>query len=182
MAAELQAGEAVGRVAKPFGAEGELQIRLFDAFPIDFTMSEPLFVVIDKLAVPLFCDRFDRRGMRGAVVRFSDFETEHRAAELVGALLYLTPPSDEPRRVHPRLDPDAEEFEPEDLVGLRACLDEHTEGVITDYLDGENPLFEVDVEGREVYVPVADDLIEEIDLKQGVIRFDLPEGLVDLNG
>ena len=61
----------------------------------DFNPSEPLFVVIDKLAVPLFCDRFQRRGRSGAVVAFGDIDTERRAAELIGLELYLSPGPDE---------------------------------------------------------------------------------------
>lgn len=45
---------AVGRIAKSFGLSGELMVSLFDTFPADFDTKEPLFVVIDKLAVPLF--------------------------------------------------------------------------------------------------------------------------------
>lgn len=46
--------EAVARVSKTFGLNGELTLNLYDSFPQDFNPSEPLFVVIDKLAVPLF--------------------------------------------------------------------------------------------------------------------------------
>ena len=87
--------EAVARVSKTFGQNGELTLNLYDSFPQDFNPSEPLFVVIDKLAVPLFCDRFQRRGRSGAVVTFGDIDTERRAAELIGLELYLSPGPDE---------------------------------------------------------------------------------------
>ena len=87
--------EAVARVSKTFGQNGELTLNLYDSFPQDFNPSEPLFVVIDKLAVPLFCDRFQRRGRSGAVVAFGDIDTERRAAELIGLELYLNPGPDE---------------------------------------------------------------------------------------
>ena len=70
----------VARVAKPFGNEGEAVVALFDNFPEDFDMKEPLFVVIDGLTVPLFFDRFERRGNRKAIVLISDFYTEKRVA------------------------------------------------------------------------------------------------------
>lgn len=47
------------------------------------------------MAVPLFCDRFQRRGRSGAVVAFGDIDTERRAAELIGLELYLSPGPDE---------------------------------------------------------------------------------------
>ena len=48
------ASVAVARVSKSFGSEGELLVSLFDTFPDDFDLREPLFVEIDRLAVPLF--------------------------------------------------------------------------------------------------------------------------------
>ena len=81
----------VARVVKPFGKEGEAIVALFDNFPEDYDTREPLFVVIDGLTVPLFFDRFDRRGNRKAVVLFADFYAEKRVAELVGHELFCSP-------------------------------------------------------------------------------------------
>ena len=207
--------EAVARVSKTFGQNGELTLNLYDSFPQDFNPSEPLFVVIDKLAVPLFCDRFQRRGRSGAVVAFGDIDTERRAAELIGLELYLNP------------GPDEEDDEGdgliylEDLVGYTVRLtgenpdttvsnppppssspeskpapepgpehsetgsDEQRSGCsadrIEEFIDGENPLFLLSLDGKSVYVPVADEFITEIDVAGRKIRMQLPEGLIDLN-
>ena len=160
---------AVGRIAKSFGLSGELMVSLFDTFPADFDTKEPLFVVIDKLAVPLFCDRFERRGRRSALVVFSDFYSEKRTDELIGCELFLEGEEDAPDGEP--LDPDADEFYPEDLVGFGVMVDD----------DGENPLFLLSLDGKSVYVPVADEFITEIDVAGRKIRMQLPEGLIDLN-
>ena len=160
----------VARVAKSFGRSGELLVSLYDVFPRDFDVKEPLFVEIDGLAVPLFCDRFERRGRRGALVVFSDFHSERRTAELVGRELFL------PVDGTSADDEDAEDeglIYLEDLVGLKAVVD--------DFIDGENPLFLLVSDGREVYVPAVDEFIVETDLEAGVIRFEVPEGLLGLN-
>lgn len=168
---------AVGRIAKSFGLSGELMVSLFDTFPADFDTKEPLFVVIDKLAVPLFCDRFERRGRSGALVVFADFYSERRTAELIGRELFLCggrladgeePPGDGLVYL-------------EDLVGLEASVGDAYGGVIEEFIDGENPLFLLRIDGREIYVPAVDEFIVETDLENGVIRFDLPDGLIDLN-
>ena len=115
--------EAVARVSKTFGQNGELTLNLYDSFPQDFNPSEPLFVVIDKLAVPLFCDRFQRRGRSGAVVTFGDINTERRAAELLGLELYLNGPDA----------PDEEDDEGDGLIYLEDLVG------YTVRLAGENP-------------------------------------------
>ena len=192
---------AVGRIAKSFGLSGELMVSLFDTFPADFDTKEPLFVVIDKLAVPLFCDRFERRGRRSALVVFSDFYSEKRTDELIGCELFLEGEEDVPDGEP--LDPDADEFYPEDLVGFGVMVDEAGEGIVTgpehsetgsdeqrsgcsadrieEFIDGENPLFLLSLDGKSVYVPVADEFITEIDVAGRKIRMQLPEGLIDLN-
>ena len=150
---------AVGRIAK-------------------FDTKEPLFVVIDKLAVPLFCDRFERRGRRSALVVFSDFYSEKRTDELIGCELFLEGEEDVPDGEP--LDPDADEFYPEDLVGFGVMVDEAGEGIVTGFIDGENPLFRVRIGSREVLIPAVEEFIADIDQEQQSIEFDLPEGLLEL--
>lgn len=146
------ASVAVARVSKSFGSEGELLVSLFDTFPDDFDLREPLFVEIDRLAVPLFCDRFERRGRNGALVVFADFYSERRTAELIGRELFLCggrladgeePPGDGLVYL-------------EDLVGLEASVGDAYGGVIEEFIDGENPLFLLRIDGREIYVPAVD--------------------------
>ena len=71
-------------------------ITLYNSFPDDFRMEEPLFVEIDKLAVPLFCSEWERRGQSGAVARFDDIDTERRAEEfLVGREIFIEEEADD---------------------------------------------------------------------------------------
>lgn len=166
---------AVARVTKIFGREGELSLTLFDTFPADYQTSEPLFVEIDGLAVPLFCDRFARRGQSGATVLFSDIDTPRRAEELIGHELFLQDPTEQSDE-----ETDEDEIYLEDLIGFQALLDERHRGTIEDFIDGENPLFEISVNGKEAWIPAVNELIAEVDLKNRTVTFELPEGLLEL--
>lgn len=165
--------EKVGRVAKPFGREGELILNLFDTFPEDFDMEEPLFAKIDSLAVPLFFDSFEPRGRSGALVRFADFDTDARAAELVGCDLYVRTGAEEETD-------DAVYME--DLVGFSVTFEGNDlSGTITDYVDSElNPLFEVTVAEKQAYVPAVEELIAALDIERREVEFALPDGLLEL--
>jgi 16S rRNA processing protein RimM len=161
---------AVGRIGRLFGTEGGVMITLYNSLPDDFRMEEPLFVEIDKLAVPLFCSSFERRGQSGAVVRFEDIDTERRAEELlIGREIFIAEEAEED-----------DEFYMEDLIGFEVMVGAER-GTLTDYYDSEaNPLFEIELEGKSHLIPAAEEFIAHIDFEGRTIKFVLPEGLLEL--
>lgn len=169
---------AVAKVGKSFGTHGELTLNLYDTFPSDFTTEEPLFVYIDKLAVPLFFDHFERRGKSGAVVRFADIDTPYRAEELIGRELLLGFEEAEEEAFG-----EDDELYLEDFVGFEASFEGNDiRGKIVDFEDDEwNPLFYLDINAREVIIPAVDDFIVEYSPTERTIHFELPDGLLDLN-
>ena len=161
---------AVGRIGRLFGTEGGVMITLYGSFPDDFRMEEPLFVEIDKLAVPLFCSSFERRGQSGAVVRFEDIDTERRAEELlIGREIFIAEEQEED-----------DECYMEDLIGFEVVVGKER-GELTDYYDSEaNPLFEIELSGKRHLIPAAEEFIAHIDFEGRIIKFVLPEGLLEL--
>lgn len=96
-----------GRINRLFGTDGGVMLSLYANFPADFDTDTPLLVTIDALEVPLWCERFERRGASGAVAAFADFDTERRAQELLGLEFRI------------RFDEeDDDEFYMEDLIGF----------------------------------------------------------------
>lgn len=168
----------VARINKKFGAEGEVMLSLYPDFPEDFDPAvDALLAEIDGLVVPLYCDRFERRGRTGALVQFADLETERRVEELLSHELFVEELEEER---------DEDEFYLEDLIGFAVEVvevgsEESVSGTLTDYYDSEaNPLFEFEIEGRSVLVPAAEEFIAGIDFEDRHIKFILPEGLLEL--
>ncbi len=170
-----------GRINKLFGIGGGLMLSLYAAFPENFTIEEPLFVMIDGLEVPLYCERFERRGISGAVATFADMDTERCAQELIGSEFRIAVPESEA---------DDDEFFLEDLVGFAVSgIETRAEGMalefagwVSDYYDSEsNPLFELDIDGRCVLVPAAEEFFAHIDFEQRSLRLVLPEGLLNMD-
>ncbi len=162
---------AVGRIGRLFGTDGGVMVTLYTAFPDDFSNEEPLFVVIDELAVPLFCASFERRGQAGAVIHFDDIDTERRAEEfLIGREIFIEEEAEE----------SDDEFYMEDLIGFKVSVGK-LRGELTDYYDSEaNPLFEVVIDGKEHLIPAQEEFIAHIDFDKRTIKFVLPDGLLDL--
>lgn len=175
---------SAGRINKLFGTEGGVMLSLYEIFPEDFAPdATPLFVELEGLDVPLWCERFQRRGRTGAVAAFADLDTARRAQELLGKEFRIDVPEERD-----------DEFYLEDLVGfaVEAETFETTQtetapatrmwhGRVADYYDSDaNPLFELEIEGRPVLVPAVEEFIARIDFEQKTIRMILPEGLIDL--
>ena len=180
-----------GRINKLFGTEGGVMLSLYEAFPDDFDPAEtPLFVAIDGLDVPLWCERFERRGAAGAVASFADLDTPRRARELLGREFRIDLAQE-----------DGDEFYLEDLIGFAvetetfgagdAAADDAAaspdgahvcrHGVVSDYYDSElNPLFELEIDGRRVLVPAVEEFIAHIDFEARTIRMVLPARLTEL--
>ena len=146
-------------------------ITLYTNFPDNLQPTEPLFVIIDKLAVPIFYSSFERRGQAGAVVHFDDIDTERRAEEfLVGREIFIEDNDSE----------EDDEFYMEDLIGFTAVVGKRR-GELSDYYDSDaNPLFEITLDGKEHLIPAQEEFIAKIDFDKRIIKFVLPDGLLDL--
>ena len=168
-----------GRINKLFGTDGGVMLSLYPAFPEAFDTDMPLLVTIDGLEVPLYCERFERRGATGATATFADFDTDRRAQELIGLEFRIGLHEEEEEE-------EDDEFYLEDLIGFTVEAGETgTEkrvcGTLTDYYDSDtNPLFELEIDGRQVLIPAVEEFIAHIDFERRRIHFVLPEGLLDL--
>lgn len=165
----------VAKISKPFGFGGEVIINLYDGFPEDFQLQNPLFVNIDSLEVPLFFDKFERRGRGSALVAFADFDTPSRVSGLLGKELSVgKEPVNDGKNEN--------EIYLEDFIGFTARLKrDGLSGVIIDFIDNEhNPLFVLSIDDKEVYIPASDNFIDKFNLKKKEVSFSLPEGLLEL--
>lgn len=171
---------AIGRVIKPHGVAGEMSI-LFtvDSPAMAVEASECLIFDIDGIFVPFFPQSVRTRGADSLLVKLEGIDSDTDAAPLCGKTAYA---------LTDRLPlPEEEEIDPDNLYAGQlagfTAYDADTEiGTITDIDDTtENVLFIVEnAEGRRILVPVADELIEGIDIDTRKIYFSLPQGILDL--
>ena len=159
---------AVGRITKLFGAEGEVNVNLYADFPDTFSEEQPLFTTVDSLVVPLFCDKFTRRGRGCATIRFADLDTTKRAEIIMGNEIFIEQPEGD------------DEFTFEDLIGFTVKISRR-KGTITDFYDNDiNPLFEITLSDGAHLVPATEEFIAAIDFDARTMKLVLPEGLLDI--
>ena len=162
--------QAVARITRLFGTDGGVLLNLYTTFPEEFDPAEnPLFVMVDNLAVPLWCDQFEPHGASGAFVVFADLDTPKRIGEFVGRELFTE-----------AAEHDDDEFYMEDLIGFAVEVGK-MRGVVTDYYDSDmNPLFGIDFGEGERLIPAAEEFIVRIDFERRKIKMVLPEGLLEI--
>jgi len=199
-----------GRISGLYSGNGEMNVATYDDFPVDNDFKGPLFVFIDKLAVPLFIASIRRRSPAAAVIRFEDIDTPARAAMITGPELFI--PVEVKGAAKGRGSGKGKATNGfVGLVGYRATLGKGPDGSGQDRpggtnapemggstnapegsgnaLEGEvtgffensgNPLFEVTVAGKQLYIPAVDQFIVRIDPASHHVIFSLPEGLAEL--
>ncbi len=168
---------AAARISKLFGVDGEVIISLYTTFPENFTLDMPLFVRVDALNVPLYLEKFERRGKTSAHVAFADIDTARRVSEFMGQELFCAEDL-----VQGEYSEEDEEFFMEDLIGFEVVAN-GIEGELTDFYDSKhNPLFGLTLKGYkdEILLPAAEEFIVAIDFEGRKIEFSLPEGLLEL--
>ena len=160
----------IGRLGKAHGIKGEVSLQ-FDDDVFDRVDAEYLVLDVEGILVPFFMEEYRFRSDTVALVKFCDVDTQQRASELTGCDVYF------PRAL---ADEDEEHVSYAMLVGFD-IVDVRTGnkvGTIAAIDDATvNLLFELE-DGR--LIPASDDLISNIDMKQGEIRMNIPEGLLEL--
>jgi 16S rRNA processing protein RimM len=167
----------LGRLGKPWGHRGELALMLEEADFAGIQDFGVLFVELDGQHVPFFLTHLRQHPRVGALVKFEDFDDPDSVAFLVNAEVFAPPGH--------KLDVGEEEddfLDPAEFIGMTVLDEEHGKlGVITGTEGSEdNPVMVVEQDGREILIPMVDDIIIGIDLETGHLVVRTPPGLVDL--
>lgn len=162
-----------GEVLKTFGAQGQLLIKLKDEVAEQTIKKEPVFIYIDGLQVPFYIQSFSYKGTNKALVVFEDMDTEELAKELIGKVVYV---------VSKKRNEVGEESGLTDLVGFTVFDSDRGEiGKIIEIMPiPGNPCLVVAYGENEVIIPIHEELIERIALKEKKVFLTLPEGLLEL--
>ena len=163
---------------KPHGIKGEISASL--DFDIDLTQVKCIIMEVDGIFVTFFINSVRPNTAETFLITIDGIDSDKKARALTGKSFYVLDtdiPEDD--------DADGEDgFYVADLVGYTLVDSEAgTVGEITDYNDATSNLLLIVTtpEGGEVYVPVADEYIDEIDPETTTVHTTLPTGIIDLN-
>jgi len=164
----------LGTITKVHGYQGAVTVRLERAFIERIPEPESVFLEVEGKPVPFFIADLEYPGADILRIKFEGYDSINKVREFTGCRVFLITGDIEKNP--------ADNFGT--LKGYKICSSENK---ITGTIIGiiENPgqilLNTDDGCGREILIPLHEDLIISIDKKRKIIRMDLPEGLIDLN-
>ena len=164
----------LGKIVKKHSFKGEIVIKLDTDEPELYKNLESVFVDLGNNLVPFFIEKSSLSKGTMLRVKFEDVDTEQDAEAILRAGIYL------PLSLLPKLTGD--KFYYHEVIGFTMVDENFGEvGIITNINDNSaQPLFEVDREGSEIFIPMIDDFIKKVDREKKCINVTTPEGLIDL--
>lgn len=166
----------IGRFNQPHGIKGEINAIISDGVePADLSC---IILDIDGIFVPFFISGIRQRGVQSYLVTVDGIDNERKAMSIANKTIYAL--SEE---IAEEDGDDEDGFYAEDFIGYGISSDDGAmTGTITDIDDStENVLFIVTADnGKNHLIPVAEELITEIDTDTRHITVDLPSGLLEI--
>lgn len=164
----------LGQISKVYGYEGFVVVRFEKRFIGDYFEQESVFLEIEGKPVPFFIE--DQEYAGGDIVRmkFEGWDTDTKIGEFVGCKVYLT-------------EDDGSGKETADITMLKDYSVSTKKGVILgavkEIIDNTSQylLVVISPKGKEILVPLHEDLIEEINEEKKMLVVDLPEDIISVN-
>jgi 16S rRNA processing protein RimM len=162
-----------GKIIKTHGIKGELSIRMDADQPALYSNLKMLFVELAGKLVPYFIKSFSIRTDK-AYVMLEDVDSVDKALTLAGKDLYL--PIDQ----LPKLK--GNKFYFHEVKGFKLLDEAFGEiGSIVQVIEYPGQaIFQVFNSGKEVLIPVHDQIIRKVDRRSRTISVKAPDGLIEL--
>lgn len=166
----------IGQFIKPHGIKGEITATL--DYDLELEALKCIITDIESIFVPFFIESVRPKSSETIIIKIDSIDSDTAAKKICGKDYYALKDDVE---IASTLDEYGGFIS--DFIGF-ALKDtsDSTIGEITGYDDStENVLFKVSLpDGKTIFVPVADDLIVQINPESHFMVMQLPEGLLDL--
>ncbi len=163
----------LGHVSKTHGLKGELTIKIDADTPEAYLKVKCFFLEINKVLTPFFIKTITLNNDK-FYIGFQDIDDVQKATRLVGKPVYL------PVTMLPKLD--GKQFYYHEVKGFKVADAQHGEiGTINEIIEyPTQAIIQILVEGKEVLIPVIDEVIQKVDRNNKTLYIKAPEGLIDM--
>ncbi|MBI1220961.1 MAG: 16S rRNA processing protein RimM [Bacteroidetes bacterium] len=160
----------IGRIGKPHGHAGAVKLELLPDLETDLNIDEPVFLLIEGKPVPFFMEECNEAA-NPPILHFEDISDMESAKTLQGLPVYAPKSAIESDK----------EWSASTLLGFQTFDGDTALGPVLEIIDaGLQQLLRFEIDGREVLVPLQDELIEDFDEANRELHLRLPDGLLDI--
>ena len=164
----------LGKIVKKYSFKGEILAKLDTDQPDIYENLDALFIEVSNSLIPYFVEKSQLHKSNLLRLKLEDVTSEGDADALLKKDLYL------PLDLLPKLEGNAFYFH--EIIGFQV-IDENfgPVGQITGVNDSTTQaLFEIDHHGKEVLIPINDNIINSLDRTAKTVLVKTPPGLIDL--
>jgi 16S rRNA processing protein RimM len=169
---------AVGQIVGAHGLNGELKVEAYSDFPQRFAPGAVLFLGEDLEPVTIASTRPHKTNL---LIQIEEVNNRNEAEDVRGLWLYV--PQTEAASL------EEGEYWIHDIIGLQVVTTDGLQlGTISDVMTtGANDVYVVRQapgaavnQGRDILLPAIADVVDRVDLEQGIMVIRLLDGLIDL--
>lgn len=164
----------LGRITKASGYEGAVTVKLERSFIGKIPQMESVFLETDGRPVPFFVEEYEYSGVDSLRLKFRFYDSAAQVERFKGCRVFLTKAGDQQESVD-SLD-ELENF---------TVFDENNNktGIVKEVIQnpGQALLNIISLSGKELLIPLHEDLVIGFDRTNCVIRLKIPEGLTEIN-
>ena len=164
----------LGKILKAHASKGALLINLDTDSPENYTELESVFVQMNGQLIPFFIESLELRHNNNAVVSFADIDDIEQASMLISCALFL------PISMLPPLS--GNKFYYHEIIGFSIEDEQFGDaGIIEEVLEyPHQAVLRVMLKGKEILIPISDEIIQKVDRSTKTIHTRTPEGLIAL--
>lgn len=163
----------LGRIAKTHGIKGEVTIKIDADDPSAYLDMKYFYLEYNKVLTPFFVEKLIMSGDK-FFATIQDVKTLEAAQAYVGKSVYL------PLEMLPKLS--GKQFYFHEVIGFALVDAEKGDlGPIKEILEyPTQAIIQVIKDGKEILIPVLDEVIQKVDRKEKKLYVKAPEGLIDM--
>lgn len=166
----------IGFAGKTHGVSGELKFSVEDDYWDDFEKADVLFLEVGGRKTPFFVESIKSGNL--LLVKFEDISSREAANDLTNRPVFMRQKDVTSKTI--------DSVRVEDMFDLLPGFfinqtNGEPVGKINEVLEFPQQIMAVvDYDGKEVFIPLNDVFIKDIDQEQRILLMELPEGLLDL--
>ncbi len=164
----------LGKITKFNRKTGELTIRTIADNADDYGNTSIIFLEIEGGLVPFFISSIMIRDSKTIRVLVEDYASPEKAGQFVDCEVFLPEMG--------AAESDSDEFYFHQIIGFRVIDQTHGDiGILEDILDRpEQEILKINHLGKEILIPLVDEIFEKIDPEKQQLFINAPTGLIDL--